>query len=111
MGSSRGRRVRSFQTRNDIFSKNSKKMSAILAPYRDIAARISTQYDKAKASGDLFAYDSTVDHVDEDGVRVRCLPCSPLVSFLPSPNTLRLTPCFVPSCSRTQPSLNDRTPV
>lgn len=74
-GRGRGRRVRSFQTRNDIFSKNSQKMSAILAPYRDIAARISTQYDKAKASGDLFAYDSTVDHVDEDGVRVRCLPC------------------------------------
>jgi hypothetical protein len=55
---------------------------SVLAPYKEIASKLPGQYEKAKASGDLFAYDSTVEHVEEDGVRVR----SPLLrppSLLP----------------------------
>lgn len=55
---------------------------SVLAPYKEIASRLSSQYEKAKQSGDLFAYDSTVEHVEEDGVRVR--PSSP--AALPSPH-------------------------
>lgn len=43
---------------------------SVLAPYKEIASKLSGQYEKAKVSGDLFAYDSTVEHVEEDGIRV-----------------------------------------
>jgi hypothetical protein len=56
---------------------------SVLAPYKEIASKLPGQYEKAKASGDLFAYDSTVEHVEEDGVRVRSPPLLRPLSLLP----------------------------
>ena len=52
---------------------------SVLAPYKEIASKLSSQYEKAKASGDLFAYESTIEHVEEDGVRVSCFAPLPSV--------------------------------
>lgn len=45
--------------------------ASLLAPYKAIVANLSSQFEKAKAKGDLNSYESVMNEVEDDGVRVR----------------------------------------
>ena len=51
---------------------------SLLAPYKELAALIPAQFDKAKASGALNSYPSTTELVTEDGQDVSQLDLLPL---------------------------------
>ncbi|CED85235.1 APA1_2 [Phaffia rhodozyma] len=51
---------------------------ALLAPYKAIVAKLSSQFAKAKASGDLNSYESTVNEVEQDGLRYEIRVCPAL---------------------------------